>query len=144
MDTLLHIKKVSELMSMFAIKLLERGMNHDRSKLESPEKEAFDEFTPKLKDMEYNSEEYKQALEDLKPALEHHYSVNTHHPQHFVNGIDGMNLLDIVEMFLDWRASSERQNSGNINKSIEINKERFQLSDQLANIFENTVKHLGW
>lgn len=30
-----------------------------------------------------------------------------------------MNLIDIVEMFCDWKAASERQLDGNLLKSIE-------------------------
>jgi len=44
----------------------------------------------------------------MKPALEHHYALYRHHPEHFQNGIDDMNLIDLVEMFADWKASSER------------------------------------
>lgn len=51
-----------------------------------------------------------------------------------------MNLLDILEMLCDWKASSERHNDGNINKSIEINANRFNMSPQLVKILENTVK----
>lgn len=50
-----------------------------------------------------------------------------------------MTLVDIVEMFFDWWASSERHKNGDIKESIEENKERFGLSDQLVKIFNNTV-----
>lgn len=54
--------------------------------------------------------------------------------------VNGMNLADIVEMFLDWKASSERHDTGNIRKSIEVNALKFALSPQLVSIFENTVE----
>lgn len=50
-----------------------------------------------------------------------------------------MTLPDILEMFADWKASSERQNSGNILKSIEHNSGRFNINPQLVKIFENTA-----
>jgi hypothetical protein len=50
-----------------------------------------------------------------------------------------MNLMDIVEMFCDWKASVKRTKDGDINKSIEINSERFKMSPQLVNIFKNTI-----
>ena len=37
--------------SLFADKLITRGVEHDRLKLESPEVEIFTEFTPKLEDL---------------------------------------------------------------------------------------------
>ena len=44
-----------------------------------------------------------------------------------------------IEMFLDWAAASQRHADGDINKSIEINTERFHLSPQIVQIFKNTV-----
>lgn len=141
-DTLLHIKRVNELLINFSTELLRRGKVHDNSKFENPEKELFDKYTPMLKDTTYGSDEYKEHLSNLKPALDHHYKNNSHHPEHYENGIDDMNLYDIVEMFLDWKAATERHEDGDIIASIKINKERFGISDQLANIFRNTVKGL--
>jgi hypothetical protein len=63
-----------------------------------------------------------------------------HHPEHFKDGVDDMNLLDIMEMFCDWKAAGERHNDGNILKSIERNADRFGLSPQLVRILENTAK----
>lgn len=137
-DTLLHIKRVSELLSLAAIELLTRGQEHDQTKLGSPEKELFDEYTPKLKDSTYGSDEYKANLKGLEPALKHHYLNNSHHPEHYENGINGMDLFDLVEMFFDWKAAGERHADGNMEKSIEINKDRFKMSDQLVDIFRNT------
>lgn len=141
-DTLLHIKRVNELLGMAARELIRRGNIHDSSKLRSPEKEKFDELTPKLKSLTYGTEEYKESLKELGIALDHHYQNNSHHPQHYSNGVDGMDLFDIMEMFFDWKAATERMDNGDILQSIEINKERFKISDQLSNIFKNTVDSL--
>jgi len=137
-DTLLHIKRVNELLIFAALELLKRAQVHDKSKLESPEKELFDELTPILKDLTFGSNEYQESLDRLKPALDHHYANNSHHPQYYENGIDGMDLFDILEMYIDWVAAGERTKGGNIRASIEINKHRFKMSDQLINIFRNT------
>jgi hypothetical protein len=143
-DTLVHIKRVSQLLTEAATELLHRGTIHDDSKLKAPEKQLFDELTLLLEKMTYNSPEYLDSLARLKPALDHHYAKNSHHPQHYPDGVDGMNLFDIVEMFFDWKAASERHGNGNICHSITINRDRFKLSDQLTNIFKNTVKYMGW
>lgn len=143
-DTLLHIKRVNELLTNACKILIRRAQLHDDSKLKSPEKELFDLLTPKLAECEYGSDEYNTFLEALKPALDHHYAHNTHHPQHYEDGVNGMNLFDVMEMFFDWKAASERHNTGNIAKSIEVNKKRFELSDQLSTIFKNTAKFMGW
>jgi hypothetical protein len=50
-----------------------------------------------------------------------------------------MSLIDLIEMICDWKAATLRHNDGDINKSIELNKDRFGYSDDLAQIFKNTV-----
>lgn len=135
-----HIEKVRKYIRFFTDRLTTRGELHDASKLESPEVELFAEHTENLNKIVYGSEEYKNELEALKPALEHHYAVNKHHPQHWQNGINDMSLIDLVEMIADWKASSERQKAGNLLKSIEINSKRFGISNQLTQILINTAK----
>lgn len=143
-DTLLHIKRVAQLLTEAAAELIRRANVHDNSKLESPEKELFDEFTPKLKGCTYGSEEYKGFLSELKVALDHHYKENSHHPEHYENGINGFDLFDLVEMFFDWKAATERHADGDIMKSIQINKERFNMSNQVVDILKNTAIRLGY
>lgn len=139
-ETLRHIEKVRELLNIFVGKLIARGFDHDRLKLESPEVEIFTEYTPKLADTTYGSDEYKHFLEQMKPALEHHYANYRHHPEHFKKGINDMTLVDIVEMFCDWKASSMRHHDGNLLKSIDVNAARFSMTPQLRQIFVNTAK----
>ena len=141
-ETWKHIHRVRNLLNRVAVQLLERGEVHDQTKLDSPEVEAFAEYTKKLATSTYGSDEYKGYLEAIKPALDHHYAHNRHHPEHFKNGVDDMNLIDIIEMLCDWKAASERHNDGNIRKSIEVNADRFGLSPQMVKILENTADFL--
>ena len=139
-ETQKHIEKVRKYIRFLTDKLTTRGVAHDATKLQSPEVELFTEFTPKLAQLEYNSEEYKECLRQLKPALDHHYATYRHHPEHFENGINDMNLIDLCEMIADWKAASERHNTGNLIKSIEINAQRFHIDAQLKQILLNTAK----
>jgi len=141
-DTWKHRERVSDIMFRVLDKLDLRRTTHDWSKLNSPEKEIFDEYTPKLKGSTYGSDEYKGFLAAMKPALDHHYQKNRHHPEHFSNGVNGMTLIDLVEMLCDWKAASERHADGDIVKSIDINRERFGLDAQLYQILMNTAKEL--
>lgn len=143
-DTQAHIDRVAELLNQAADELRRRGIVHDKSKLADPEKALFDEYTPKLKDCIYGSDEYKAFLSGLKPALDNHYAKNSHHPEHYSEGVAGMDLFDLVEMFFDWKAATERMSSGNIHKSIDINRDRFKMDPQVAAIFSNTAKRLGY
>lgn len=137
-----HVLKVQGWLNRAITSLMRRGRDHDQSKLTSPEIELFDEWTPKLKDCEYNSYEYKDMLKQLKPALDNHYAKNRHHPEHFPDGVNDMSLLDVLEMLCDWKAATERNANGNIMKSLQINKERYNISDQLYKILLNTINEL--
>jgi hypothetical protein len=141
-DTKRHIKRVNELIETFigigvnsytfeisqvAIKeLFKRGREHDASKLEAPELKIFDKYTTKLKKLTYQSDAYKRCLREMKPALQHHYKHNRHHPEHF-NHISEMHWVDLVEMFCDWLAASERHENGDASKSIILNADRFHF-----------------
>ena len=170
-DTYEHIQKVQRNLHSIAMTLLCRAEDHDASKLKEPEKEAFDIATPKLKGLTYGSTEYKESTAQLGEALKHHYANNRHHPEHFTryecNGcfkqykankpsvcevcgytqftarsdISQMTLVDLIEMLCDWKAAVERHDDGDIHKSIEINKERYGISDQLSQILENTINN---
>ena len=141
-ETIKHIERVRNYLRVITDKLTSRGIAHDKTKLESPEVELFTEFTPRLAELRYGSEEYKESLAGLKPALDHHYAHSRHHPEHFSKGINDMNLVDIMEMLCDWKAAGERQRDGNLLKSIELNAQRFGYDDQLKQIFINTAKML--
>ncbi len=141
-ETQKHIEAVRKYIRFMIDKIDMRGVKHDASKLESPEVEVFAEYTPKLNSTTFGSEEYYQNLENMKSALDHHYASNRHHPEHFVNGINDMTLVDILEMFCDWKASTLRHNDGNLLKSIETNAERFHMDGQLRQILLNTARML--
>ena len=142
--TLKHSRRVDELLLQLMAEIGLRVTKHDASKLEDPEKSTFDEFSPKLRDSTYGSDEYWSFLDAMKPALEHHYANNRHHPEHFENGVDGMTLVDLVEMLSDWKAATERHDDGDLEKSLEIQQKRFSLSDQLVSILRNTAREAGW
>lgn len=138
-ETRKHIDEVRKGLYDAIESLIYRAQYHDESKLQEPEKSIFAKYTSKLKDCTYGSDEYKQYLSEMKPALDHHYSQNSHHPEFYPNRIDGMTLLDLVEMLIDWRAASKRHDNGDIMKSIEINTARFNISPQLKQILINTI-----
>jgi len=143
-ETYAHSQRVGELMIQLIKEALDRSTCHDRSKTEPPEVEVFNEFTPKLKEMTYGSPEYKEALQGMGAGLTHHYAHNRHHPEHRESGIDGMTLVDLMEMIADWKAATERQSDGDLARSLKFNQERFKISDQLLNVLTNTAREYGW
>lgn len=142
LETIKHIHRVRHFLYLMIEELDRRARDHDQTKLSSPEAEIFGEYTPELAKTEYDSPEYKALLEKVRPAIDHHYAKNRHHPEHWVNGVEDMTLPDLVEMLCDWKAATERNKNGNIRTSIEKNTVRYNLSPQLAKIMQNTVREM--
>lgn len=140
-DVLKHRAKVAYWLRDFSHHLERCAVNHDQSKLEFPEKGMFDVYTPKLKKLVFGSDEYKQALAEMGEALQHHYSMNRHHPEHFENGVNGMTLYDLIEMFCDWLGATEEKQKP---LDIEVLKTRFDLNDQLVDILLNTTRYIDF
>jgi len=76
-ETWKHIHRVRDLLSDVLRDFIERAVAHDQSKLALPEVEIFAKYTPKLKGTTYGSDEYKGFLQEMKPALDHHYENNS-------------------------------------------------------------------
>lgn len=138
-ETQKHIDMVRKVLFRICAELYCRGIDHDRSKLERPETTGFANITEGLKNLTYGSLEYREILRSERPTVQHHYDNNSHHPEHFDDGINGMNLIDLIEMVCDWKAASLRHEDGDFRKSIEINSDRFNMSGQLTQILLNTV-----
>lgn len=122
---------------------LVRAEVHDKSSLQEPEKSFYDTWRPVLSAMQYNSPEYLEAIKKLSPAIQHHYEANSHHPEHYPNGINGMSLFDLIEMIIDWKAAIERKGtSEGVLDNFERSCQRFQIEPQLAQIIQNTVAEM--
>lgn len=140
-----HIARVNALLGEFACELIRRGAVHDQSKFDPVEAAPLEEMQ-KLIDAEgqapYGSEGYKRRTAMLGPMLEHHYANNSHHPEHYADGVAGMDLFDLVEMFLDWKAASERGDEPAMNLTHSF--QRFGISGPLASILRNTANRLDF
>lgn len=143
-DTLRHSLRVGALMGQAITELVQRSVRHDLSKVEPPEREVFDRVTPRLKGLTYGTDEYKTALADMGAGLDHHYAVNRHHPEHYIDGVNNMTLVDLIEVLADWKAATERHDTGSLAKSLAVQQERFGLSDQLVQVLRNTAAYYGW
>jgi hypothetical protein len=148
-DTRKHIDRVRHFLTRFAAALLKRAELHDASKLTMDELPYFARANAGgfLGKTPYKSPEYQKRIKEcLGPALAHHYRCNSHHPQHFGDmGMYGMDLLDLVEMFCDWCAATERHPDGSIMESIKINSDpdRFDIPEMLVSILEHSAEQLS-
>jgi len=135
-----HQLRVEELMRVVIEELKERALTHDDSKLDDEESETYLKIIPKMYGDDKVTDEQRAKMKiAAQPAIEHHYSVNAHHPEYHEAGVDSMTLVDIIEMVCDWKAASERSGN-NLMDNMENNQARFRLTGQLRNIIENTIK----
>lgn len=139
-ETHKHIKRVRYFLDIFITDIIKRGQEHDNSKIEEPELSLFAEHHHKFKDVVYGTDEYKKLMENIKVAVNYHHSKNRHHPEYWSNGIEDMTLVDLIEMISDWRAAIEKNKDGDIQRSLEINSKKYNMSPQLKKILENTIK----
>lgn len=128
-QTTIHKGWVAWYIVKFCAKLLYRAMTHDLSKYSNVEAIPFAEVIHENKGNTYGSQAYEACLARLSPCLQHHYLLNSHHPQHYPNGFADMTILDRVEMCADWLASVRRHKDGCITQSIKINQKRFGYTD---------------
>jgi len=127
--TVTHKLWVLYFANKFCCKILWRALKHDLSKFTSVESRTFAHEIRRLKHLKYGSMKYNDMLRRIKPALEHHYKVNSHHSEYHNNGFRDMSGLDRIELVIDWIAATKRTKAGNIYNSLEINKKRFGYSE---------------
>lgn len=141
-ETMRHILTVRALIMEAIREFVNRADAHDVSKLGPPEVDTFTKYTDVLAKLTYGSDEYKACLKEMQPALDNHYAHNAHHPEHHADGIMGMDLFDLLEMMLDWKAATLRHKNGDINRSIVVNTERYKIPEPLVQILKNTVDQI--
>lgn len=140
--TLCHKWYVFKYLSKIAIELVLRGLKHDLSKFGPHEFFHFSTGVVKLGGLEFGSPEYKVECDKIRPALDHHYQWNSHHPQHYKNKYRDMSAIDKIEMCADWAASVLRTKNGNFTKSIAINQKKFSINKYDIRWIEDLGKFL--
>lgn len=143
-DTLLHISEVQEGLEQFTAELKKRGILHDSTKLQEPEFSAFVSTRPKFKKANYGTPEYQECVNEIKPAIDHHYANNRHHTAFHENGINDMNLIDILEMLADWKAAERRSPDKKLEDTLDYAFNKYGIDEQLAKIVMNTLKDFKW
>lgn len=140
-----HILDVRTFIEQIRFSLFLRGRDHDESKLQEPEFTLYEKLSENIKAIEdefgYGSHQYEKYIRDNQDAFYLHFKKNRHHPEYHPNGIDDMNLVDIIELFCDWKAAASKRGKP---VNLDANQKRFGVSDQLIRIFENTLRDFGW
>lgn len=124
--------------------LNKRGIVHDISKFKEPEFIAFSSTRERFKKAQYGTDEYKQLCDEVRPALEHHYQNNRHHPEHHTNGVKDMTLVDVLEMLADWKAASVRPPYNELKDTLSFSFERNKIDGKPKELITDILSKLGW
>lgn len=138
--TLEHINRVKAKMEFFASVLATRGANHDSSKLKEPEYSGWLAMDKEPR-YPYGSKKYYDKMFRYKEVLEHHYSINSHHPEHFEDPSSQMDLIDLIEMLCDWFSYSNDISWLEGYNTINSQCARFKLNDTIKHLLLNTFRN---
>lgn len=142
LDTIFYIAKhketVAKRLAFLAEQLLERAKEHDASKLKNPELDWLIEMDKEPRYV-YGSKEYLDKKRRWEKFFKHHYAVNRHHPEHYINGVEGMSLTDLCEYLIDISSYCAEMHPEEVFNIINNQASRFGLDEQLTQILKNTL-----
>lgn len=116
---------------------IKRLLTHDDSKLEKEELAQNKQYLPSY----LTAEEGSVASHTLERKLRFpHRKENRHHPEYFAQGINDMNLLDLLEMLVDIVAHALLEDKKITTVMINL-REEYQIEPELYAILFQTVLH---
>lgn len=134
-----HKELVAHYLNRITHELALRGIHHDDSKFSDEEYEAYSKLAKECAEVPFGSSEHKSIVRKYRPAVEHHFAANPHHPDYHEAGVAGMTLVDLVEMLCDWKAASQRPGGTPLKESLPGSIKHFKIEPQLASVLENTI-----
>ena len=133
-----HIQGVGNCLILLCSELMRRAITHDASRFTIEELEGSLKAQEEGHNLKFNTKEYHKWRESYKDLVDIHNRNNPHHPEHHKHGVNDMDLVDLLEMLCDWCDKAE-----DIDESIDINAERFNICPQLSRILKNTVCNIN-
>ena len=119
--------------------LMTRAITHDNSKYSENELDDHISMAEEMDGIKYGTDAYYAIKRKYETLSAEHFANNRHHPEHHPNGLNDMNLVDVIEMLCDWLTGSE--NTGTpVERSLEINEKRYNVSPQLMKLLRNTIR----
>lgn len=116
-----------------------RALCHDNSKFSFSEAKKMISSINQFRHANYGTSEYEKLLEENNDTIQLHYIRNDHHPEYFKDYKD-MPLLALVEMFADWKAAIKKQKNGDLEKSFEIARKKYRMSDEIISFLKTLNK----
>jgi hypothetical protein len=120
--------------------LLHRALVHDLSKFNPDESGLMSQKIHLKKRTDYtDKKEYQKQLDFIGSSLKEHFKRNSHHPEHHEKGVQGMNWLDLMELLIDWWASSHSNANGNPFKSLASAGKKYEVPAEICEVFWNIL-----
>ena len=136
---------VQDKLSTVARELISRGRHHDNSTLGSPELEIYHRHFNEYRMYKFGDPRRDEVMNHMAEAIGHHFQYNDHHPEHFDNGINDMNLIQLMQFTAAIMSWSE-QEQVDIFELLPIIRDKCGMSDQVYQLIQNTIteiKRLG-
>ena len=137
-----HQQKVGAVMQKVISELMDRALKHDDSKFTTQQLRDNlvtlpDKWGIQAEGHGYHSPEQEEHRKRFAPEIHRHRSAHPHHPEHFGNDVNKMNLIDLMEMLCDWYASAP-----DIDQSIDENSCDYKIDPHITQILKNTARKL--
>ena len=136
---------VQDKLSTVARELISRGRTHDNSALGSPEIEVYHRFFLEYQKYKIGDPRKDEVFTQMAEAIGHHFQYNDHHPEHFENGINDMDLIRLMQFTADIMSWSEQEQI-DIFEILPMIRDKCGMTDQVYNLICNTIteiKRLG-
>lgn len=143
-SVLQHKKTVKERLLFLADELYKRAYNHDDSKLQLPELQWLIDMDKEPR-YAYGTPEYFDKMKRWDKFFKSHYKNNRHHPDHFPNGINDMNLADLCEYIVDIISYYKELHVNVALDTVNKQQQRFGFDEQITQILKNTLmEYFSW
>jgi hypothetical protein len=135
-----HRNRVQEKLLKIVRELYNRAEAHDKSKLEDPEYTGWRQMDkePRYK---YGTPEYFAKMRKYQWVFDEHYKKNRHHPEYWQGFFHEMDLVDFLEMIIDWCSYKEDIHAEEMIEIVTENCERFHFPPLLKDLAINTLKN---
>lgn len=137
-----HQQKVAAVIRQVIQELIARALTHDASKFTTQElKDNLvtlpDKWGLLAEGHGYHSPEQEQHRARFTAEIARHRKAHRHHPEYHADGVNDMDLIDLIEMICDWYVSAP-----DIDQSIRKNSEDYEIDPHISRILENTASKL--
>lgn len=139
-----HRETVKERLLFLADELYKRAYHHDDSKLQLPELQWLIDMDKEPR-YAYGTPEYFDKMKRWDKFFKSHYRNNRHHPDHFPNGVNDMNLADLCEYIVDIISYYKELHVNVALDTVNKQQQRFGFDEQLSQILKNTlIEYFSW